>query len=105
MGDFKRKMEYSHLKTRSKERLGLDINRKDNVQMRNLIQKGEALFLEKESQRVSTFYMRYEGKEFVAVYDKHRKQIVTVFYPNADKLPLIEKAREKRKQILELKAA
>lgn len=68
----------SHAKRRAFERYGMSLNRKDIDEMVHQIQSGKAIFIEKQSIRVSKFAVVVRDTKMVAIYDKVRKTIVTV---------------------------
>lgn len=68
-----------HCKRRFRERYGIDFNRHLRREFVKLIQTHQCHFVEKQSNRVSVWDLIYEGDVFRVVYDKQRKNIVTVF--------------------------
>ena len=67
----------THFQYRSIERVGVLLNEKELI---NKIQKGELEFVERQSNRVTVFRYAYKNSIFRLVYDKIRKQIITVLY-------------------------
>lgn len=74
----KKQAQRIHARTRFKQRCNIEFTRKMRFYFINCIQNWKAEFLEKQSLRVSLFRVMYEGKSFKVVYDKKRKEIVTV---------------------------
>lgn len=68
-----------HCKRRFRERYGIDFNRHVRREFVKLIQHNQCHFIEKQSNRVSVWDVIYGGQVFRVVYDKERKNIVTVF--------------------------
>ncbi len=68
-----------HAKRRFKERYGFDFNRNIRREFVGLIQHNQCHLIEKQSNRTSVWDVIYEGNVFRVVYDKQRKNIVTVF--------------------------
>lgn len=66
-----------HAKKRLAQRLGMTVNRHDLRAMVGLIQSNKAIFLERQSNRVTLWELEYGGEKFVAAYDKNRKVIIT----------------------------
>jgi hypothetical protein len=71
-----------HAKRRAVERYALDLNRKDLARIVADIQHGRARFLGRQSNRVSLFgvSLSIHGvmREVPVVYDRERKQVVTL---------------------------
>ena len=67
----------SHAKRRFRERFEFDFNRHVRREFVRMVQAGEAVFVEKQSLRVSLFDIYHEGNKYRVVYDKLRKNIVT----------------------------
>ena len=82
----KRKSQLKHSLQRASLRAGADLKQHEYNKLLTDIQDGNAEFVERQSNRVTKFKVELEGKEFIAVYDKHRKVIVTFLYPEGDKL-------------------
>lgn len=83
-----------HATKRAKERFDLDLNSKDYDQLVNMIQKGKAKFLRKQSNRVSLFNVNFKEQDMDIVYDKNRKTVVTFLYPNTPYDPSTEFSSE-----------
>lgn len=63
-----------HAMRRAAERFDIRVEPEEIVK---LIQRGQARFLLKESNRLHHFRVVYQGKEMDCVYDRKRKMIVT----------------------------
>lgn len=74
----KAKAQVKHARRRFLERFGLRISDNGLREMVLQIQSARAEFVRKESNRVSLWKVRYCGELFDVVYDKQRKNIVTV---------------------------
>lgn len=72
----KSKAQRIHALYRIEERIGSEVSSKQLVKH---IQDGEAEFLYKPSKRLSVFRFTNERVDIVVVYDKNRKQVVTVY--------------------------
>lgn len=77
-----------HAIRRCNERLGISLSDHDYDLIVKQIQENEAVFHSKQSNRVSRFKVTVQGVETIAVYDKHRKTIVTFLTENID--PIFE---------------
>lgn len=66
-----------HFQVRCLQRLGFLVDHDELVQ---LIQNGKLDLIEKQSNRVSKFLWKHNGKQYVLVYDKKRKRVVTIMY-------------------------
>lgn len=77
----KLKSERLHCKKRAFERFGLSLNHKDLAIMAKMIQDLKGEFLRRRSCRVTLWKLNYKDTEMVCVYDKNRKNIITVFKP------------------------
>lgn len=73
----KKKSVQSHFFRRSIERVGVLLNEKELIRK---IQNNELEFVERQSNRVTVFRYEYNGKKYRLVYDKNRKQIVTILF-------------------------
>lgn len=63
---------------RAFQRFGIKLDRNTHTQILSKIQTGQAVFISKQSNRVSLFWVDYNGMKLKIVYDKERKLIVTV---------------------------
>ena len=70
----------SHAKRRFDERAGVELTRELHDEIVRSIQKGEAAFVRRQSNRVTLWNVIIEGKERTVVYDKKRSNITTVLY-------------------------
>lgn len=66
-----------HAKKRALERYGVELSTHDIKNMVDIIKKGQATFLEKQSDRISVFEVAYLDKAFKVCYDRKRKSIAT----------------------------
>jgi hypothetical protein len=73
----KKKSIKTHFSLRSIERVGVFLDEKALVKK---IQNNELEFIEKQSNRVTVFRFYYKEQAYKLVYDKTRKQIITVLY-------------------------
>lgn len=80
----KAKNQRIHAKRRAEQRFGLTLSRADLNELVRQIQRGEAEFLARESNRVSRFRVRVRGASAEVIYDKQRKNIVTFFPPDTE---------------------
>ena len=71
----KRKAIKTHFQRRSLERIGVLLDEKELVKK---IQNNELEFIERQSNRVTVFRYEYRGNFYRLVYDKSRKQIITI---------------------------
>ncbi len=72
----KKEAQRKHFEKRSLERVGVVLNRKELIYK---IQGRELEFIKRQSHRVSVFRFEFLGDFYRIVYDKERKQIVTIF--------------------------
>jgi hypothetical protein len=83
MSESKQAFQRIHAKNRALERHGLDYDDAMREELVGKIQSGrDATFLESQSQRVSMWAVRHEGKVYAVVYDKQTKEIAT-FMPDS----------------------
>lgn len=73
----KAQAENAHAKRRAAERLGVELTKDNRREIINSIQKGELLFVRKQSCRVSIFRCIINDQEIDVVYDKQRHRIIT----------------------------
>ena len=71
----KKKSQEAHFIKSCINRLGTII---DNNEIVRIIQKGELELIDKESSRISRFKYVYNDNEYMIVYDRKRKQAVTI---------------------------
>lgn len=70
-----------HAKRRLKERYDIDYTPSLRTILINTIQRGNARFLRRTSNRTTVWRILIGSKSVICVYDKNRKEIVT-FLPN-----------------------
>ena len=83
----KRTKEWSqnrHARKRFQQRFGVILTKDLKTRILNLIHKGYASFVEKQSNRISLFDIEVEGQKIRVVYDKIRKNIVSALYPDKE---------------------
>ena len=73
----KRKAIKTHFQRRSLERIGVLLDEKELVKK---IQNNELEFIERQSNRVTVFKYIHNEEPYRLVYDKSRKQIITILY-------------------------
>ena len=73
----KKKNAKKHFQKRSLERVGVLLNEKELVRK---IQNHELEFVERQSNRKTVFRLKYLDKTYRIVYDKQRKQIITILF-------------------------
>jgi hypothetical protein len=77
MARSKKKALKAHFERRSIERIGVLLNEKELIKK---IQANELEFVERQSNRVTVFRYKFKGENYRLVYDKTRKQIITVLF-------------------------
>lgn len=76
------KNQRRHAKQRFYERHGFDLSNDDLDYIRGSIKKNrEAVFISRQSNRVSIWDVQYRGRTVRVVYDKVRQNVVTVLPP------------------------
>lgn len=73
----KKKTVKKHFFRRSLERVGVLLDENDLIRK---IQNHELEFVERQSNRKTVFRIEYNSKKYRIVYDKVRKQIITVLF-------------------------
>lgn len=73
----KSKSQKTHALNRAKQRVGWGTSQQEIDDCIRQIISGEAKFYERQSNRVTKWWVTIDGKEVIAVYDKNRKTIVT----------------------------
>lgn len=73
----KKEAQRHHFKMRTLQRVGQVLNQKELIWK---IQNGELEFIERQSNRVSLFRYVINGTAYKIVYDRQRKQVVTILY-------------------------
>lgn len=76
----KLKAERIHAKSRFWERFDITLNKRDYRELCEQIKSGKAQFINRQSNRVTKWLVKYKNEQIIAVYDKIRHQIIT-FYP------------------------
>lgn len=71
----KKEAQQKHFERRSLERVGVILNQKEIVRQ---IQTGGLAFVERQSNRITLYRLEHSGKAYKVVYDKLRKQVVTI---------------------------
>lgn len=67
-----------HAKRRALQRFGVVLDDAKQEQIIKRIQKGDAIFLRRDSIRVAVFAIRFEGTLLKVVYDAQRKTLASV---------------------------
>lgn len=81
----KRLAQIRHAKRRALERFGVELSEEDYINLVKRLQANEFMALDgRQSNRVTLYYIPLGGKTSVAVYDRHRKTIVTFMFQAAD---------------------
>ena len=78
----KKEAQRKHFERRSIERVGVLLNQKDLVQQ---IQSGGLEFIERQSNRITLYRLNHLEKFYRVVYDKNRKQVVTIMEEQCEK--------------------
>lgn len=78
MGRRRKSRIKKHARRRFRERTEINLTQHAHDEMTRQIRKGEARHVYKRTNRVSIFWVKFEGKEYKVAYDKLRKLIVTV---------------------------
>ncbi len=73
-----------HANRRCKERFGVSLKKAEQRELVKLIQQHEAVFVERQSNRITVWDVFYKGRDMRVVYDKSRKAIVTVLVPEPE---------------------
>ncbi len=74
----KAECQMNHAAKRAWERYGFDFHYDRQVRAVKQITDGEAEFIEKQSGRISIWWVTIDGVRMKVVYDKHRKTIASV---------------------------
>ena len=72
----KKKNVKVHFKRRSLERLGFIVDEKNLIKK---IQNQELEFVYSQSNRRKVYRVEYMDKKYLTIYDKERKQLITIF--------------------------
>lgn len=73
----KKKTELKHAIKRARQRFGLELKEHHIFEIVKMIQRGEGVYLHKQSDRISHWILNYSGRDMIAVYDKNRGMVVT----------------------------
>jgi len=73
----KKKAQLKHARLRFDGRFGIQLNDNEYLQLVNKIQKGNAEFVERQSNRVTIWNIEHNNKIIRVVYDKRTKVIVS----------------------------
>ena len=73
----KKQCQQKHFEKRCLQRIGKIISQKE---IKKKIQNNKLEFIKAQSNRISLFKYIFEGVEYKVVYDKLRKQVVTIMY-------------------------
>lgn len=82
----KRKNQIKHARRRFKQRFDISLNDNQYIQLINIIKKGKAIFVRRQSNRVTIWDLQFEGELIRVVYDKKTTAIVTALYPDKEAL-------------------
>jgi hypothetical protein len=74
----KKVSQREHFKKRMLERFNIDISRKRYDELVSMIKSKDAVLLERQSLRVSKYKITIDSKDYIVIYDKQRKTLVTV---------------------------
>lgn len=74
----KKRKQINHAKRRFRERFGLEVSEGDLYKMAKDIREKKAIFVHKDTNRVSIFLVKFRGNEYTVAYDRTRKIIITV---------------------------
>lgn len=77
----KARAQVSHALRRFKERFGITLYEHQYHDFIKQIQRGDAEFIDRQSHRVSRFWVKLDDQRFAVAYDKERQTIVTVLKP------------------------
>ncbi|EFK97107.1 hypothetical protein LDC_0880 [sediment metagenome] len=89
MAQTKEKAQIRHAKMRASERYGLNLSDHEYFNLCNIIRKGGARIVDKQSNRVSIHELSWKNIDMTVVYDKLRGTIVS-FLPNSDRFDSVE---------------
>lgn len=76
--------ERMHVKKRFSERFGLSVNRHLLRDFISQIQSQKAIFVERQSLRLTVWEISYENNWYRVIYDNKRKTLVTVLPKQED---------------------
>ena len=69
--------ERQHARRRAEERYDIDYNRHARRDIIAAIQKNKGILVKRQSQRVTLWYVEYNGEYVKVAYDRNRKEIIT----------------------------
>jgi len=87
----KDKAQKRHAMNRAEHRLRFHLSEKEYEQIIKGIQSDQYKVVEKQSNRVSKFLVKMHDEEFVVVYDKKRKTIITFLYSDIEDDSILKK--------------
>lgn len=79
----KAEQQRKHAKRRIRERYGISVNRHQLRDIAEQIRQGRALFVERQSNRVTRWVVEYQGKKILVIYDSLRGNVVTALPASA----------------------
>ena len=74
----KKRSQMNHFKKRTLQRTGMVIDKKIHDNIVEMIIKGKSEIYDKQSNRVSVHVVELNGEKHRVVYDKNRKQCITI---------------------------
>jgi len=81
----KRKNQIKHARKRFLKRFDISLNDNQYTQLVNMVKKGRAHFVKRQSNRITIWDLDFEGQRIRVVYDKKTAAIVTALYPYSKK--------------------
>ena len=90
----KHKAERMHAMRRFSERMGFGLSKEGYDDLVRQVQEGKAQFVCKQSNRVTVFRLRMDGKPVRIAYDKQRHQIVTFMPEEAEGIDVMPHPNE-----------
>lgn len=69
--------QQKHARSRAIQRFDVELSNDDLRVLVSLIQAGKAIFIERQSNRITVFSILFKGKVLYPVYDSSRKSIAT----------------------------
>jgi len=79
----RRRRQVLHAQRRAFERFGVGFGPAENAEIVRQIQNDEATFHDRSSNRVTRWWITLAGERMLAVYDKKRKVVVSVYAGDA----------------------
>ena len=80
----KKQLQSYHAMKRAMQRFGKRYNRFIRREMVDMIHRGEATLIKKQSNRVSKWRLTYDGQVVDVIYDRNRQNIVTFLIPDKE---------------------